>query len=83
MMAEFLDLACDLVPSHSYNMGVLVGKAWKQGKIDVWVGAREQAYAVGQARGVEDSTRKSMHSASAWKWHMGLAEAGHIGTGDT
>lgn len=25
-MAEFLSLACDLVPSHSCNMGMLVGK---------------------------------------------------------
>lgn len=25
-MTEFLSLACDLIPSHSCNMGVLVGK---------------------------------------------------------
>lgn len=37
---------------------------------------------MGQARGVGDSTRKSIHSASAWNWRTGLAGAGHIGTRD-
>lgn len=37
---------------------------------------------MGQARGVGDSTLKSMHSVSAWNWRTGLAGAGHISTQD-